>query len=268
MFLCHFSYLPDLTRFHSNTKLVIGTQLGILSIFNRSAGYGDCVDRVPGHPHSIDALAALTDDVVATGSSDGLIRLVQILPSKLLGVIGDHGEFPVERIKINQNKTWLGSVSHDEVVKLIDVRDILEDSDDEDEDADADSKEDKDDSIGADGQANDDDSSDDDDDEEAEEPPTKTSSQPLEIVSTSPARLPSPKPTPIPTTTQTSQDPDSDDADSDDPKPLKRRKTKDPNVMSKEMSKQAKQRQKDKRKGKVNTIQGGTFFDGLSWLKF
>ena len=30
------------------TKAVVGTQLGILSIFNRKKGWGDCVDRVPG----------------------------------------------------------------------------------------------------------------------------------------------------------------------------------------------------------------------------
>src|SRR6266481_9340908 len=31
-----------------NTKFVIGTQLGILSMFNRNKGWGDCVDRIPG----------------------------------------------------------------------------------------------------------------------------------------------------------------------------------------------------------------------------
>lgn len=30
------------------TKIVVGTQLGILSVFNRSSGWGDCVDRIPG----------------------------------------------------------------------------------------------------------------------------------------------------------------------------------------------------------------------------
>lgn len=33
---------------HSGQKVVIGTQLGILSIFNRKSGWGDCVDRIPG----------------------------------------------------------------------------------------------------------------------------------------------------------------------------------------------------------------------------
>jgi len=53
---CDFEMLHDiflilrLTRLHSRrgTKAVVGTQLGILSIFNRNKGWGDCVDRVPG----------------------------------------------------------------------------------------------------------------------------------------------------------------------------------------------------------------------------
>ena len=36
----------------SGSKVVVGTQLGILSIFNRNKGWGDCVDRVPGYAFS------------------------------------------------------------------------------------------------------------------------------------------------------------------------------------------------------------------------
>jgi hypothetical protein len=31
------------------SKFIVGTQLGILSVFNRSSGWGDCVDRIPGY---------------------------------------------------------------------------------------------------------------------------------------------------------------------------------------------------------------------------
>ena len=40
------------------------------------------MDRIPGHPASVDALVAMTDDVIATGSEDGMIRVMQILPNK------------------------------------------------------------------------------------------------------------------------------------------------------------------------------------------
>ena len=42
---------PSVNRTQINcraTKVVVGTQLGILSVFNRDSGWGDCVDRIPG----------------------------------------------------------------------------------------------------------------------------------------------------------------------------------------------------------------------------
>lgn len=130
-------------------KLVVGTQLGILSIFNRRSGYGDCVDRIPGHPHSIDALCNIPShypnahSTILTGSSDGLLRAVQLLPTKLLGVIVDHGEFPIERVVVDRagEGRWVASAGHEEILKLTDLKEVFEDDgseeeqdDDEDED--------------------------------------------------------------------------------------------------------------------------------------
>ena len=125
--------------------MVVGTQLGVLSIFDRKRGWADSVDRFPGHPQSIDSLCSLTSsssspllkqssDVIVTGSSDGLVRLVQIHPNKLLGAVADHGDFPVERIKMDHRSKWMGSVSHDSILKMTDLEGALEDSD-EDESA-------------------------------------------------------------------------------------------------------------------------------------
>ncbi|KAJ4486864.1 WD40-repeat-containing domain protein [Lentinula lateritia] len=108
------------------TKVVVGTQLGILSVFNRSSGWGDCVDRIPGHPHSVDALCALPASLpnvdhtstILTGSSDGFVRAVGVFPTKLQGVVADHGEWPVERIAIGEGQFWVGSAGHDELLKL------------------------------------------------------------------------------------------------------------------------------------------------------
>ncbi|KAJ6591084.1 WD40-repeat-containing domain protein [Mycena vulgaris] len=162
------------TTIKGGAKVVVGTQLGVLSIFNRAMGYGDCVDRVPGHPSSVDALCALPpsfslpgvdSDTILTGSADGLVRAVCVLPTRLLGVVADHGELPVERLAVGGGlerlaldsdddsddeggKTkrgkgkgkskaadeegegegeegnaqwWVGSVGHDEVLRLTDL---------------------------------------------------------------------------------------------------------------------------------------------------
>lgn len=129
----------------------MGTQLGILSIFNRRNGYGDCVDRIPGHPHSIDTLCNIpshypnAQSTILTGSSDGLLRAVQILPTKLVGVVADHGEFPIERIAVDRGGEgrWVASAGHEEVLKLTDLKDVFEDEGgDEDEDEDEDEQKD------------------------------------------------------------------------------------------------------------------------------
>ena len=50
----------------------------------------------------------------------------------LVGVIASHDEYPIERLSLDRRRKWLGSVSHDECIKLTDVEDLFEDSDGED----------------------------------------------------------------------------------------------------------------------------------------
>jgi hypothetical protein len=90
------------------------------------------------HPHSVDSLCTLpssyfsSDSTILTGSSDGLLRVVQLFPTKLLGIISDHGEFPIERVAIDHRGEgkWVGSVGHEEVLRMTDLQSILEDDGD------------------------------------------------------------------------------------------------------------------------------------------
>ena len=38
---------------------------------------------------------------VVTGASDGVIRLVDILPHRIRGVIGEHDGFPIEALELS-----------------------------------------------------------------------------------------------------------------------------------------------------------------------
>jgi hypothetical protein len=49
----------DAKTVYSDTKVVVGTQIGVLSIFNRNSGWGDCVDRVPGYVCPLTILMTL-----------------------------------------------------------------------------------------------------------------------------------------------------------------------------------------------------------------
>lgn len=59
---------------------------------------------------SIDALCDIpylvpnvdAGSTILTGSSDGYVRAVQLYPTKLLGILTDHGDLPVERMAVGQ----------------------------------------------------------------------------------------------------------------------------------------------------------------------
>lgn len=71
------------------------------------------------------------------------MRVIELLPTRVIGVIADHGDFPIERIAIDHagEGRWVGSVGHDEVLRLTDLREVLEDEDERDTKAEDDSGE-------------------------------------------------------------------------------------------------------------------------------
>lgn len=115
-----------------NKKHVLcGTQAGVVHVFDWGA-WGEPVRSYRGHPNSIESILAVDNNTIITASSDGLIRVVQLSPHKILGVVGDHEDLPAERLRLNARKTLLLSTSHDEMVHFWDVR-ILFEEEDEDE---------------------------------------------------------------------------------------------------------------------------------------
>ena len=96
----------NVVSLNSGSKHVVGTQLGVVTVWDRTKGWSDSIDRIMGsvpvimltmacasidlrptsvasHPQSVETLVALTPDVIATGSEDGIIRVMQIQPNKL-----------------------------------------------------------------------------------------------------------------------------------------------------------------------------------------
>jgi WD repeat-containing protein 55 len=119
--------------------VVCGTQDGALLTYDwgkwtPATGAADTgPERFTGHPESVDALLAVDDDTLVTGSSDGILRLVTVRPFKLVGVLGEHDDFPIERLAWSRDKRYIGSVSHDERVKFWDVAYLFEEDEDEEE---------------------------------------------------------------------------------------------------------------------------------------
>jgi len=61
---------------------------GVINVFSWDY-FGDCNDRIVGHPGAIDTMISYDEDTIITGCEDGLIRAVSVLPNKILAILGD-----------------------------------------------------------------------------------------------------------------------------------------------------------------------------------
>lgn len=101
----------------NESLLIVGCQTGALRYFAKDQ-WEVQKSGFSGHPESIDAMITINEDMIATGSCDGLIRLINIQPNEFMGVIGEHPGYPIERLSLSQDKEFLASSSHDYMVKF------------------------------------------------------------------------------------------------------------------------------------------------------
>ena len=58
------------------------------------------------------------------------IRVLNIQPNKMVGVLGEHGEFDIERLAASKDMQLLASASHDNTVKIWDLSILVDDDED------------------------------------------------------------------------------------------------------------------------------------------
>jgi WD repeat-containing protein 55 len=117
-------------------KVVCGTQNGVILTF-KWGQWGDCNDRYPGHPEDVDCMVKIDESTILTGSSDGYIRAIALHPNKIIGVIGNHEDFPVEGMRKNHDETLIGSFAHNRIIQFDDISIFLDDDDEEEESQDS-----------------------------------------------------------------------------------------------------------------------------------
>ncbi|KAL7588116.1 hypothetical protein Lser_V15G39782 [Lactuca serriola] len=128
-------------------KVICGTESGTMLLYSWGF-FKDCSDRFTGlSPNPVNALLKLDEERVITGTENGLINLVGILPNRIIQPIAEHSEYPVERLAFSHDRKYLGSISHDSILKMWDIDSLLQgtgkkaegksaaaDSDDDDDD--------------------------------------------------------------------------------------------------------------------------------------
>ncbi|OAY76355.1 WD repeat-containing protein 55, partial [Ananas comosus] len=117
--------LLSLVIVKNGRKVICGTQTGALLLYSWGH-FKDCSDRFLGHLMSVDTLLKLDEDTIISGSEDGVIRLVGILPNRIIQPLAEHSEYPIERLDFSHDRKFLASISHDQMMKLWDLQELLD----------------------------------------------------------------------------------------------------------------------------------------------
>ena len=80
--------LTSVVLMKDNKKVLASSSEGIINIFQWDY-FGDCNDRIVGHPGSIDTMVKYDEDMIITGCEDGQIRAVSVLPNEIIAILGD-----------------------------------------------------------------------------------------------------------------------------------------------------------------------------------
>lgn len=112
--------LTSVTLMKYGKKVACGSSEGTIYLFNWN-GFGATSDRFSLRAESIDCMVSVTENLLCTGSTDGIIRAVNILPNRVVGTVGQHAGQPVEELALSHCGHFLASSGHDQHLKFWDM---------------------------------------------------------------------------------------------------------------------------------------------------
>ncbi|CAN6486734.1 unnamed protein product [Victoria cruziana] len=122
---CYDCDLLSVVLMKDGKKVLCGAQNGDILLYSWGH-FEDCSDRFLGHPNSVQTLLKLDEDTLISGCEDGVIRLLGVLPNRIIQPIAEHSDFAVEGLAFSHDRKFLGSISHDQMLKLWDLPYLLE----------------------------------------------------------------------------------------------------------------------------------------------
>jgi WD40 repeat protein len=116
--------------------VTVGTSSGDIAVFGWD-WFGDCNDRIVGHPEGVECMLKYSEDVLVTGGEDGWIRVVGVYPHSI-NLFHRHADdmddcYAVTGLAMSHDKRVLGSISHDCSINFYDLTEIAEQIDDADQ---------------------------------------------------------------------------------------------------------------------------------------
>lgn len=114
--------------YRNDSKLVVGTSKGRMYSFNWGE-FGYHCDVFNGPKTAINAMLPVTQRMGVVGCEDGLLRAVNTVPGRNLGVVGQHS-MAVETMDISNTGEFIASSSHDNDIRFWNIK-YFEDFDDD-----------------------------------------------------------------------------------------------------------------------------------------
>ncbi|XP_028220513.1 WD repeat-containing protein 55-like isoform X2 [Glycine soja] len=127
-FNAHEDYISDITFVSDAMKLLATSGDGTLSVCNLRRNKVQAQSEFSEDELLSVVLMKLDEDRIITGSENRIINLVGILPNRVIQPIAEHSEYPVECLAFSHDRKFLGSISHDQMLKLWDLDNILQGS--------------------------------------------------------------------------------------------------------------------------------------------
>lgn len=109
--------------------MTVGTSSGDIAVYSWD-WFGDCKDRIVGHPEGVECMLKFSEDVIITGGEDGWIRVVGVYPHSL-NLFHQHAEdlddcYAVTGLSMSHDKRVLASISHDCSINFYDLTEIAD----------------------------------------------------------------------------------------------------------------------------------------------
>ena len=111
-------------------KVVSAAGDGSMNIFSWD-WFGDCNDRIVGHPNSIECMTKYDENTLITGGEDGLLRAVSVLPNRIIAILGDPLDTDeevmfIQKVSVSHCGKFLASCALDDMVKIFDVSNLAD----------------------------------------------------------------------------------------------------------------------------------------------
>ncbi|XP_065334240.1 WD repeat-containing protein 55 homolog [Cloeon dipterum] len=113
--------LSSLALVKQDRKLVVGSSKGTYYFFDWGS-FGYHSDEFPGPKNPINCMKSITQNIVVTAHSDGVLRATHLFPHKQLGIVGTHPSSTVESMDVSGDGELIATSGFSNVIHFWNIK--------------------------------------------------------------------------------------------------------------------------------------------------